>query len=378
MMRIVVVGAGYAGLTCALRVARKARGSAQVTLINGSERFVERIRLHEQAAGIAQPVLELSELLRGTGVQLQLGWVHDVDLAQRTLRVDEQTVSWDQLVLATGSVFADAQVEGAREHAFTLEPRSLPWLESALPAIAKRGGRVVVVGGGLTGIEAASEIAEAHRGARVVLITRGEVAPECSPAAREHVRKVLSKLSVELREHTDVSRVEADRLHTPAGELPFAACVWSVGFRASPLAREAGLPVNRLGQVEVDAELRVPSHRHVHIAGDLAYVAGMPMGCKSALPMGMALGDNLARIVHGEPARAFKYRHLGYCLSIGRHEAVIQLQGRYLRGGLATRVKELVCRGTLWALRGESKLARLAHTLRFRANPMLPTDRAHV
>ncbi|HEY6881053.1 MAG TPA: FAD-dependent oxidoreductase, partial [Polyangiales bacterium] len=244
MMRVVVVGAGYAGLTCALRLARKARGRAQVTLINGSAHFIERIRLHEQAAGHPQPVLDLRELVRGTGVQLQLGWVSGIDLAQRTLTVGEHMLRWDKLVLATGSEFADTQVEGARAHAFTLEPRSLPWLEAALPALARRSGRIVVVGGGLTGIEAAAEFAEAHPGLRVLLATRGELAPDCTPAARAHIRARLRALGVELREQLVVEAVQPGVLHTSAGELPFSACLWAVGFRASSLARAAGLPVN--------------------------------------------------------------------------------------------------------------------------------------
>ncbi|HEX5658553.1 MAG TPA: FAD-dependent oxidoreductase [Polyangiales bacterium] len=372
MMRVVVVGAGYAGLSCALRIARKARGRAQVTLINGSAHFVERIRLHEQAAGIAQPVLALDELVRGTGVQLQLGWVHDVDLEQRTLRVDDQAVSWDQLVLATGSEFSKGQVEGAREHAFTLEARSLPWLEGALPAIAQRKGQLAVVGGGLTGIEAAAELAETYPSLRVVLVTRGEVAPECSPAAREHVRNTLHKLGVELRERNQVIAVHADRLHTSQGDLAFAACLWTVGFRASPLAREAGLPVNASGQVMVDAELR--ARADVHVAGDLAFVPGMPMGCKSAFPTGMLVADNIARLAHGAATRPFRYRHLGYCISLGRRDAVIQLRGSYLRGRLAVRAKELVCKSTVWVMLAESKLARFTNV---RFTPALTSGRAH-
>ncbi len=376
MARIVVVGAGYAGLTCALRCARKAGGRAQVTLINDSEHFVERIRLHERAAGRAQPLLALRELLRGTGVRLQLGWVHDIDLARRTLRVDEQTLSWDQLVLATGSGFADDGIAGVREHAFTLEARSLPWLEEALPAIARRAGQVAVVGGGLTGLEAATEIAETYPELRVVLLTRGEIAPECTPPAREHIRTVLQRLGVELREHASVQSVHADHLRTEHGAVPFAACVWAVGFRASPLARAAGLPVNQLGQVLVDAELRVPAQRDVHVAGDLAYRPALPMGCKSALPSGIAVGDNLAHIVEGAPTRDFRFRHLGYCLSLGRREAVIQFPRRFLRGTPAALVKELVVRSTVLVVRAEATLARLRNMLR--VQPMLPSDGAHV
>jgi NADH dehydrogenase FAD-containing subunit len=381
MMRVVVVGAGYAGLTCALRFARKARGRAHVTLINGSERFVERIRLHEQAAGKAQPVLELGELVRGTGVQLQLGWVSQIDLEANTLVVGDRSVSWDQLVLAAGSEFADAQVPGAREHAFTLEPRSLPWLEAALPAIAKRNGRVVVVGGGLTGIEAAAEFAEAQPALRVTLVTRGEVAPDCTPAARAHVRQTLTKLGVELREQVAVQSVHAHHVQTAQGELPFSACVWAVGFCASPLARAAGLAVNAIGQAIVDDQLR--ARANVHIVGDLAAFAPMPMGCKSAFPTGMCVADNLARMLEGEPPQDFRYLRVPYCVSLGRHDALLQMpiregkMPRHLRGKLAARIKELICRGTVWTLRTEALWARVSHALSARAQPLL-ADPDHV
>ena len=86
-MQIVIVGAGYAGLSCALRLAQKTRGRAQITLINGREQFVERIRLHEQAAGTPPRALSLRSLLRGTGVELALGWVSQLDLRAKTLQL---------------------------------------------------------------------------------------------------------------------------------------------------------------------------------------------------------------------------------------------------------------------------------------------------
>ena len=122
--RIVIVGAGYAGLSCALRLARHSGARARITLINGSASFVERIRLHERASGASAPELPLAEMLRGSSVLLRVGWVENVDLQQRTVAVGGDPVAWDRLVLALGSRVDVDRVPGVRELAYTLEEPS--------------------------------------------------------------------------------------------------------------------------------------------------------------------------------------------------------------------------------------------------------------
>lgn len=386
-MRIVIVGAGYAGLFCALRLARLARGRAEVTLISGSATFVERIRLHEQAAGSPARRLSLPTMVTGSDVKLRIGWVHQIDLTARTLLVDTDTIPFDRLVLATGSHTDLTRVPGAAEHAYSLDAGSLAWLTPLVSTIAARNGRLVVVGGGLTGIEAATELRELHPSLSVTLATRGEVAAGFAVSTRAHVRKALARLGVSLAEGVDVRAIESHAVVTNGGSIGFDACIWASGFRAAPLARESGLSTNVLDQVEVDASLRSISHPFVYVAGDLAAPSEsvgdpLPMGCKSAFPMALQVAENLARVLDGEPERPLAFRLSFYCISLGRHDGVIEPAsaqrggGRIVKGKVGARLKELVCRGTLWFLELERKRAALARVLRVRKKPLLPAATA--
>jgi NADH:ubiquinone reductase (H+-translocating) len=380
-MRIAIIGAGYAGLSCALRLAHKHGGRAEITLINGSESFVERIRLHEQAAGKQPRALPLSERVRGTGVRLRVGWVERVDLQGRTLSVGGELVGWDRLVLALGSHTETRSAPGIREHAHTLDAAGSATLSALLPKIAAKRGRVVIVGGGLTGIEAATELAEAHPQLNVKLVTRGELAPGFSERARAKMRTSLLRTGVEIVEQRAVRSVEPGQLDTALGKLPFDACVWAVGFVAPPLARELGLAVNERGQVWVDATLRSESHPHVYAVGDCAVLReplgiALPMGCKGALPSGLHVANNIARALTGKREHPFTYREVPYCVSLGRNDGLLQLPGGgVVAGRLAARLKELICRGTLWALALEQRRARPLFLLRGRS--ALPAHGTH-
>jgi NADH dehydrogenase FAD-containing subunit len=383
-MHVVVLGAGYAGLTCALRLARLAGERAHVSLINADAAFVQRIRLHEQLAHGRAPNTDLAALVAETGVELRLGRVTELDLTQRTLtlrgRQGAESLSWDRLVLATGS-HVTSDLPGVREHAYRLDAQSTQALAEVVPALSMRRGRVLILGGGLTGIEAACELAERWRGLQIQLVTRSKLAGDWSVAAREHVLARFAGLGVRLLEDVDVRRIEAGFVETSQGRLPFDACLWSGGFVASPLARDSGLAVNELGQVWVDAELRACSHPAVYAIGDAAVPRvpvgdPLPMGCKSAIPMGMHAAENLARELCAESLRPLAFVSPFFCVSLGRNDGLVQRrsQDRSLRGGVLVGrpgawLKELVCRGTLWFLRLEGLRARWSRTLRRGGSP---------
>lgn len=375
-MNIVIVGAGYAGVICALRSSRKARGKVAITLVSETDRFVERIRLHEQGAGGGRRCRELAPFLRGSGVTLKIGRAEHLDLERKVVLVGDEPIPYDRLVLALGSHTSVELVPGIREHALTIDRAD---------RIAERvgelaDGRVVVVGGGLTGIEAAAELAEAHPSLRVALLTREPLMAGWSRAAREHVLAVMERLRVEVREGVDVRRVAEGRVETGEGAEPFDICVWTAGFGFSDLPKRAGLSVDHVGRVIVDPMLRSISHPDVYVPGDLgAYVDpyGQPldMGCKTAMPMGAHVADNLARAARGRDERAFDAAVPLYCVSLGRHDGLIQFMkngeptGAILTNGLAAMVKETICRFTVWSLSLEKRGVgyRWAHRGRARA-----------
>ena len=368
-MEIVIVGGGYAGVSCALRLAHRARQQgtpARIRLINPAPVLVERIRLHQAATGQHLRERRLDPLLKRCGVELVTGWVEALDPVARTVRVGHATFSWDRLVLAIGSSSGRADVPGVSQHALRLQPSSAGELCRRLQALPVRS-RVLVVGGGLTGIESAAEIAESFPHLDVQLATSREVAQGFSAAGRHHVHRVLERLRVRVHEGAPVREVRAGALATPAGDLPFDICLWSAGFELPRLPRDAGLRVNAQGQVLVDPQLRSVSHPWIYAAGDVAAPVlapgqDLPMGCKSAMPMGAHVGDNLACELRGDEGRAFDYALLFYCVSLGRRDGLIQwaddqgrLCGRVLTGRRGAWFKEMICRTTWWALLWESR-----------------------
>ncbi|MGH3659591.1 MAG: FAD-dependent oxidoreductase, partial [Micromonosporaceae bacterium] len=179
--RIVVLGAGYAGLGAAKRLARQfgttAGDDVRVTLVNATDRFVERVRLHQVATGQVLRDLKLADLLAGTGIELVVARVGAIDTGARNVRLDAapHTIAFDTLVYALGSDADVDSVPGVRAHAYTLASAGQARrLHTHLTGIA-RGQTVAVVGGGLTGMEAATELAEAHPELRVELVTGDQV-----------------------------------------------------------------------------------------------------------------------------------------------------------------------------------------------------------
>jgi NADH:ubiquinone reductase (H+-translocating) len=363
--RVCIAGAGYGGVSSALRLARRLQRRDVITLISPAARFVERIRLHQRMAGQDVGEWDLRELLRGSGVQLLLGRLQRIDCEQRSLALEDAALEFDDLVLALGSRIDMDSVPGVRQHALALELDSVAAAHRAVTHAAAHGGTVVIVGGGLTGIELAAELAESLPRVEVVLVAQDSLAETWSDAARRHALSSLQRLGVTVQEQLHVRAVHVRRLETDRGDIPFDACLWCGGFVAHPLAVRSGLAVNERGQALVDAQLQSVSHPHVHVAGDLAAFSvqsglAMPMGCKSAMPAGAWVAENVARRSDAVPERPFSYRTPFFCVSLGRRDGLIQMaardgtmRGRVLTGRGGAWFKELICRSTMWALQLE-------------------------
>lgn len=348
MNRIVVLGGGYTGVAAAMSLAGRLRRrpDVRITLVNASERFTERLRLHQVAAGEELADLRLPDLLRGTGVDLEIGWVTAIDAEARTVRVDdERTLEYDTLVYALGGT-ADTETPGAADHAYTLDSDQNARL---LADRLRRAGAVVVCGSGMTGVEAAAEIAEQHPQAHVVLLGRGEPGAELGPRARAYLQGALRRLGVEFRARTEIVKVLPDGVELATGEIvPAEVVLWTAGVRISPLAAAAGLTVDDHGRIVTDATLRSVSHPDVYAVGDAAAIHqawGMMHGtCQSGIPTAV----HAARSIAGRPS-AFRYGYVHTPVSLGRHDAVIQFSHPdhspsrfYLTGRLATWYKETV------------------------------------
>ncbi|WP_304454913.1 NAD(P)/FAD-dependent oxidoreductase [Nocardiopsis sp. YSL2] len=362
--RLLVLGAGYAGLAAARRahdLARHERADVTVTLVNATRDFIERVRLHQVAAGQDVGVHALDQALDGTGIGLVVGLVEHVDPDARTLTVrgdqGARTLGYDSLVLAPGSTARAGVVPGADEHALAIA--DLDGARAVAERVAAdRPQRLVVVGGGLTGIEAATEMAESHPGLGVELVTRGEVAPGVAPRARTHVRRVLHRLGVVLREHAGVGEVDATGLLLSDGaRVPADLVVWNAGFSASGLPAAIGLSVDDDGRALVDASQRSLSHPDVLVVGDAARADGatgdpLRMSCAMGLPMGWSAAETVLADLAGRAPDTTPFGYLIQCVSLGRHDGLVQFvrpddspRAAFLTGRLAARVKEYIVAG---------------------------------
>ena len=365
MHRVVVLGAGYAGLAAVNRIARQThREEVELLLVSTHDQFVERPRLHQVASGQGRPGLPLADFLR-PGIGLRVGRVERLDVAERTLHFDPSAQPWclqyDTLVYAPGSTI-DLNVPGAAAHTQSVAtPESARRIAGLLAHDPK--ARVVVCGGGLTGLELASEIAESFPAATVTLVTRSELGGWLSFGARDYVRNAMSELGVQVREWTTVSRIQSGQLQTTAGHVAFDVCVWAGGFVVPQLAAEAGIRVDAGGRVVTDASLRSVSHEDVYAVGDAAAVPGrwgpaLAMGCRTGGFTGPTGADAVVARLTGRDAPRFRFRYFHECISLGRRRHVIQFVDEFgdtvprsLRGRKAALYKNLVLDAGRWTLK---------------------------
>lgn len=359
--QIVIIGAGYAGMMTANRLAGR-YPAAQITLVNAAEHFVERIRLHQASAGQNIRQVAIRELLNPK-VNFVAGFVTNLHPDQHRLELQHNGVSdsltYDYLVYALGSRIAEDTVPGIREHAFTLQTDAP---ERLRPALLK-ARRLVIIGGGLTGIEAATEFAEAYPDLQVTLATDGRLGAHLSQKGYAHLRQVFDRLNIKLLEGVRVNRIEAQQVVTGDGLLPFDVCLWAGAFTVPQLARQAGIKTSATGQVLVDAHLRSVSHPDIFAIGDSAMVMHrqpLRMACATAMPMGVHAADSLVALMQGKPLTEFRFGYIGQCISLGRHEGLIQLVDaddkaldRVITGRAGAFVKELICHFTVLAIRAE-------------------------
>ncbi|WP_435591504.1 NAD(P)/FAD-dependent oxidoreductase [Nocardia sp. bgisy118] len=352
---IVVLGAGYAGLAAARRLAGRA-GDARITVVDARAEFVERVRLHQQVAGQRLRRWDLAEILERKGIRFVLARATHIDTAGKWIELDGgDSIDYDVLIYALGSLADPGGVPGVAEFARSVAtPEDSAWTAT--------DGTIAVVGAGATGIELAAEIAESQPDSRVVLLSADEPGAWLSAKAAAHIRAVLEKLGVEIHAEVKVVEVTEDGVRLAGDEFVAAGTtVWTTGFGVPDLAARAGLAVDGAGRVLTDESLRSISHPEIYAAGDSAVIAGpggrsLRMACATALPTGKYAADVVAARLRGRDPRDLRFRYILQCIGLGRRDAVVQLlhaddtpARTVLRGRLGARVKELIVRGAAGA-----------------------------
>ena len=363
--KVVVIGGGYSGTLAANHLRMHGNGNTpDITLVNPRPKFVERIRLHQHAAGNYDATVDYGSLL-GSGIRLVVDTATRIDTANRIVELASgSALDYDYVIYAVGSTGAvPASVPGAAEFAYPIAELEQAQRLRAVIDNLHPDAPITVVGAGLTGIEAATEFAE--QGRNVTLVCGGRLGPTLSVPGRRSVAKALRKLGVKMLEADVAAEVRPDAVVFEDGAVrPSAVTVWTAGFGVPDLAAASGLHTDEIGRLLTDETLTSVNDPRVIAAGDCAAPSDQPlrMCCASASQLApQAANTVLSRIAGTAPAR-FEYGIPAQCISLGRRAGILQL-GRmddtavnfYFSGRLVAKIKEGICKGTLWGMRREAR-----------------------
>ena len=360
--RLVVLGAGYTGMLAAVRLAGRTRGgNVRITLVDPSARFTERLRMHQIATGQRLPEHRIADIVAGTGIEFVRGRATAIDTVAARVTVDDTvTIGYDELIYALGSGTDTSVIPGAADHGWTLnDPRTAHRFADRLALVESRHGAVVVGGAGLTGIEAATEIAERFPALRVNLVGTDEPGSMMGEKARAYLGRALDRLGITRVVGHHITKVLPDAVELADSTLiPADLTLITTGMRVPPLAAESGIDTDPRGRVIVDAALRSVSHPNIHAIGDAAAVRqawGEIHGtCQSGMPTAAYVADEIARRFRGKKIAPFRFGYIHQPVSLGRADAVIQFTkaddtpGRFhLTGKAAVLYKETVSRSPI-------------------------------
>jgi NADH dehydrogenase len=361
--RVVIAGAGFAGLT-ALHELRSA--AMRVTLIDRNSYSTFQPLLYQVAtAGLTSADVAYPAWIavRKAGATFRKGEITGIDAAGRRVDLaDGTSLGYDYLILAMGVSAAFFGVPGAEEHCMSLYTRRDATLlrDSLMDALERlsagpqtQGLNITVVGGGATGVELAGTLAELRNIAlpasfpavdrsrmlvRLVELGPGLLAP-FRPALSEYAAAELEARGVEVRLNSAIKEVRPGAVILDSGEaLASDITVWAAGVAADDLAGKLGLPTGPGGRIRTGHDLRVLGQEAIFAAGDLALVDDQPLPqlAAPAMQQGRHAAAQIRRLDSGQPTQPFRYRDKGIMATIGHRSAVVQLSsGVRLRGTLA-------------------------------------------
>jgi NADH dehydrogenase len=366
--RVVIVGAGFGGLSAAKKLAK---APVDVTVIDQHNYHLFQPLLYQVAtaalspADIASPIR--SVLARQANATVILAEVQGIDLERREVCAEDRRVPYDFLILATGARHAyfghDDWAQYAPglkriDDATYIRRRILLAFEKAESETDPERRRwllnFVVVGGGPTGVEMAGAIAELARkalksdfrtidpsSARVILV---EAAPRLltpfDPRLSEAARQSLVRLGVEVRLGAAVTDCNAEGIAIGVERIAAATIIWGAGVMASPAGAWLGAKTDRAGRVEVLPDLSIPGHAEVFVIGDAALAKARDGSALPGIaPVAKQQGAYIARLIvdrlRGRAATPFRYRDFGVLATIGRKHAVVQFGRVRLTGYFA-------------------------------------------
>jgi len=362
----VSVGAGFWGLECAKALRR---AQADVTVVDRENHHCFQPLLYQVAtaalspADIAWPIRHILRPQRNATVLMED--VRGVSPEKKYVLTQYGEIPYDYLVIATGSTHSyfghdewSRYAPGLKriEDATRIRRSILIAFERAEVMKDEDQRRrlltFVIVGGGATGVEMAGAIADVARqtlaadfrridprSARIILIEAGpRLLPTFPPGLSDYALKTLTRMGVEVRTETLVTKCEVDGVDLKDGRIDAGTVIWAAGVTASPAMRWLNAEADRAGRVKVNSDLSLPGHPEIFVVGDTASVTDknghpVPGIAPAAKQMGTYVGKLIsARIAGREWNKPFKYMHLGDLATIGRRAAVVKFGPLELTG----------------------------------------------
>ena len=383
--KVVVIGGGYAGTLAANHL--RMRTDVDVTLVNPRRTFVDRVRLHQLAAGTGDATVDYDALL-GEGIELVVDSATRIDTSAGMVRLASgRALDYDHVIYAVGSIAAiPSSVSGAAKFAFPIaEFESAQRLRARLDELSF-DAPVTVVGGGPTGIETAAELAE--QGRTVTLVCGGILMPSVSAPGRRYVAKWLSRHGVTVLEGDVVTGVRPDAVVFADGAVrPSALTIWTTGFGLPELAAASGLQTDALGRLLTDETLTSVDDDRIVAAGDAAAPSGQPvrMSCQAAGPLGAQAADTVLSHIAGTEPAVINLALTGTCVSLGRRAGIRQLARKddaavklYIGGRMGARIKEVTCKLGVGKIRREARKPGSLVWLKGGPRPEQPVSAAQV
>jgi len=379
--RIVVIGGGAGGLELVVKLARKLRRSksTEVVLVDKNPTHIWKPLLHEVATGSMNSYhdeIGYRMLGRRHGFRFVLGDVFRIDLEARRIELASitddtghemlpaRTLEYDELIVCVGSQSNDFGIEGVAQFSKLLDSREqaeeFHRLFTAqlhrvnLAASTQATLRVVIVGGGATGVELAADLHNVvqrlneygfdHFSYERMSVCVIEAAPGLLPQLPERIGTAieheLGQIGVVVRAGTKVARVEQNAVITSENEVIAAdISVWAAGIKAPEWLAAAGFPCDRLGRIEVEPDLHVRGTTGVYAIGDCCHCrmedgSDVPPRAQAAHQMASVAARNVLASRRGRPTRAFVYRDFGSLVSLSRFSTIGNLMGNLMRGSV--------------------------------------------
>lgn len=367
LKQIVIVGAGFGGLSAAKALAK---APVEITLIDQQNHHLFQPLLYQVATAALTPAeiaVPIRHILRHQkNVRVVMDEVVGVETQEKTVSTrNAQSFPFDSLILATGAQHSYFGKDHWAPHApglktlsdaFGLRERILNAFEQAEnladsdPDAARAYQCFVVIGAGPTGVEMAGAIAELCQSVmrdfrklkpdnnRILLVEGGpRVLPSFAEKLSARAQRDLEALGVEVHINTMVSDIAADRITTHNSSIATHTAVWAAGVQASPAAKWLGAEAGRSGHVQVDPYLRPESHEDIYVIGDTAHALQkdepLPGIAPVAKQMGQYVGQRIAAQANGKPhVKPFRYKDAGALATIGRNRAVADIFGLKVTG----------------------------------------------